>query len=174
MTGARGFTLAELLVAIAMLGFILAGVITLQRQGQFTYLVGAARVEAQQNARVAMTRVLRELRTARAVTAASSCNTGTSSLTFTDQDGDTVQYSLSSDRLERRFNGGQAEVVISGVESVQFLCYRADGTTATATPADVRSVVVTLQVKPEDTSGAYGASAQRALAQSRVRLRNLL
>ena len=50
----RGFTLAELLVASAVLGIIMLGVLLVQRQGLTAYLVGAGRVEVQQNARAAL------------------------------------------------------------------------------------------------------------------------
>src|SRR5207244_13348551 len=62
MTNERGFTLAELLVVVALLGLIMAGVVSLQQQGQQAYLMGAARVDAQQNARVALTLMWRALR----------------------------------------------------------------------------------------------------------------
>lgn len=64
---ARGFTLAELLVACAVLGLLMGAVFTLQRQGQFTYLVGAARVEVQQNARLGLDTMMNDLRLARLV-----------------------------------------------------------------------------------------------------------
>ena len=60
----RGFSLAELLVVVAVLALILTGVITLQQQGQIAYLIGSNRVETQQNARVAVALMTREIREA--------------------------------------------------------------------------------------------------------------
>src|SRR5207247_2138977 len=82
----RGFTLTELLVVVAIVGLVLAGVFTLQLQAQWAYMMGAARVETQQTARLALERFMEELRLASAVTAAPSCNNaanGGTSLTFT-------------------------------------------------------------------------------------------
>ena len=50
----RGFSLAELLMVVAILGLMLAGLVFVRQQGQQSYLMGAHRVEAQQNARVAL------------------------------------------------------------------------------------------------------------------------
>lgn len=64
----RGFTLTELLVVIAILGMMLAGLVTIQTQGQQSYLIGSHRVEAQQNGRIALELMVRELRSATSVT----------------------------------------------------------------------------------------------------------
>ncbi|MBI3628285.1 MAG: prepilin-type N-terminal cleavage/methylation domain-containing protein [Candidatus Rokubacteria bacterium] len=64
MTNERGFSLAELLVVVAVLALILTGVIALQQQGQIAYLMGSNRVETQQNARVAIALMTREIREA--------------------------------------------------------------------------------------------------------------
>ena len=46
--------LAELLVALALLGLTLSGMLGALEQGQRAYAIGAARVEAQQNGRIAL------------------------------------------------------------------------------------------------------------------------
>ncbi|MBI4245857.1 MAG: prepilin-type N-terminal cleavage/methylation domain-containing protein [Candidatus Rokubacteria bacterium] len=170
----RGFTLAELLVALAMLATILAGIFALQRQGQDAYLMGAARVEAQQSARLALDLMTRELRSATSVTTVTGCNNGTDDITFADQDGSTVRYRKNGASLERTV-GTTLTVLIAGVQSLTFTCYAADGTTTTATAANVRSVVVALRTQPEDvsTSTSYSPTRQQMIAESRVRLRNI-
>lgn len=60
----RGFTLAELLVAAAALGLLLAGTFGLLSTGLRSYAVGAARVDVQQGVRLALERMSRELREA--------------------------------------------------------------------------------------------------------------
>ena len=73
MRDERGYTLAELLTAMAVLGLLMAGLFLTLQEGQTVYLYGAGRAEVQQNARVALERMLRELRTASSV-ATSSAN----------------------------------------------------------------------------------------------------
>ena len=60
----RGFTLTELLVACAMIGVVMAGLLSILQSGQQSYLTGSNQVEAQQSLRLAMLRVTGELRDA--------------------------------------------------------------------------------------------------------------
>jgi prepilin-type N-terminal cleavage/methylation domain-containing protein len=173
MTGQRGFTLAELLVGLAVLGLLLAGVVTLQRQGQQAYLMGAGRVEAQQTSRFAVEMMSRELRSARSMTSVGSCSSGTSDITFRNQDNTTTRYYFEDSRI-RRSVAGVTTTLIAGVQAVTFRCFGADGATATSTAASVRSVQISVRTAPEDVYGTASPSFQQRVAESRVRLRNLL
>jgi prepilin-type N-terminal cleavage/methylation domain-containing protein len=172
MNSERGFTLTELMVACAVIGVVMAGVFALQQQGQFAYLWGAARVEVQQNARLALDLMTRELRSA---TAVSSC--ASTSIGFTASDGATA---MSYDRaggsapytLTRTVSGATTDV-IGGVQSLTIQCFTSDGYTTTTTAASVRSVRIQIQTRVTDTAGAGSMGAQQAVVESRVRLRNL-
>ena len=96
----RGYTLAELLTAMAVLGLLMAGLFLTLQEGQTVYLYGAGRAEVQQNARVALERMLRELRTASSV-ATSSANDV--KFTFLDDTATsvTVEYNLNGTNLQR-------------------------------------------------------------------------
>ena len=61
-TSERGFTLAELAVAIAVIAVILSGLLTLQVSGQQTYLTGSNQVESQESGRLALQRMITEIR----------------------------------------------------------------------------------------------------------------
>lgn len=171
----RGFTLAELLVASAVLGFLMLGVFTIQRQGLGAYQVGAARVEVQQNARAALETMFNEIRAAQAVTAVpAACGTGpvntgggATSISLTDQNGTAVQYQLVGTNLQR--NG---EVFIGGVQNLRIWCYD-EGGALTATSTLVRSVHVKIRTQTEATVAASSERNQHALMEARVRLRNL-
>lgn len=59
-----GFTLVELLVALCLIGMILAAITGLMMSAQQTYLVETNQVEAQQVARLSLERMAREIRDA--------------------------------------------------------------------------------------------------------------
>ena len=60
----RGFTLAELLVAIAILGLIMLGVMTLLISGNESYLHGSNQAEAQASVRAGLERMTQDVREA--------------------------------------------------------------------------------------------------------------
>ncbi|MDP2626210.1 MAG: prepilin-type N-terminal cleavage/methylation domain-containing protein [Candidatus Rokubacteria bacterium] len=169
----RGFTLTELLVVTAVLAIVLGAVILIQQKGQEAYIMGSNRVETQQNARVALDLMTRELRSATAVTAIPS---GTN-MTFTDQNGTTVQYQLGSGNLTRT-TGGVATILIGGVQSLAFTYYSAyngqtnTGTT-TGTASAVKVIKLTLETGTEEAAGTGSFANQFAKMESMVRLRNL-
>ena len=163
----RGFTLTELLVAMAMLGLLLTGVYTLQQQGLYSYMVGSAKVEAQQNARVALDLMIRELRSATSVTAIA-----VGDLTFVDQNGVTIRYNLTGTNLQRTANG-VLDVLIGGVQNMA-LTYRDSNGVVTATPANVANVAITLTTQPQAANPcAASALNQQMNVQDQVRLRNI-
>lgn len=173
---ARGFTLTELLVVVAIVGLVLAGVFTLQLQAQWAYMMGAARVETQQTARLALDRFMGELRLSSGVTNAPNCNNATSggtSLSFTWTNpltlaSETLTYQLSGTNLQRTDTAG-TQTLIGGVQTLNIWCYQSDGVTLTATAANVVSVKVQIATQDE----TIAAQKQHAVVQSQVRLRNL-
>jgi prepilin-type N-terminal cleavage/methylation domain-containing protein len=169
-----GFSLAELLVVAAVVGILMAGITTLYQQGVQAYVIGSNRVETQQNARVVVELMARELRTARSVTAVTS----STNLTFVNQEGATVQYALSGATLNRT-QGGVTRALAGGVESLSITCYSAfdvsTGTyTTTTTPAQVRVVRLDVRTRTEETTGGSNATNQHASMQSTVTLRSAI
>lgn len=59
-----GYSLAELLVSVAVLGLLMAGTLSILQSGVKAYGWGSARIEAQQSARIALERMVKELREA--------------------------------------------------------------------------------------------------------------
>ncbi len=181
----RGFALAELLVALAVLGLLLAAIFTLQQEGQLAYLMGAARVEAQQSARAGLDRMLDELRLAETVIAAPNCGsltTGARDITFrfVDETGTdvTVRYDLSGSDLRRNQTvpvppTPQPEVLTAGVRDLKIWCYGVDDQ-LTANAADARSIQVSVTVGSDDIAPASSPLRQAVVVESRVRLRNAI
>jgi prepilin-type N-terminal cleavage/methylation domain-containing protein len=169
----RGFTLAELLVVTAVLGLILAGVVVVQQRGQEAYLFGSHRVEVQQNNRAALELMVRELRSAKAVTAIPAAT----NLTFVDSNDVTMQYQLSGTTLNRTA-AGTTTPLIGGVQTLNMAYFSAwDGATntgtTTTTPGSVRLIRIRLVTGTEDQVSAASPSNQRATMESLVRLRNI-
>jgi prepilin-type N-terminal cleavage/methylation domain-containing protein len=198
LTSQRGFTVAELLVVTALVGLIMAGVLSLLMSSNQSYTRGTNQVEAQQSGRVAMARMAQEIREAgynpsSAVTfnpvisfaatgltiqndwnANGAIDTG---LTVTDPvkgtaRGEQVIYALSGNTLTRRETGVDAtpQVLISGVQGLAFE-YLDINDAVTAVAASIRTVVITATVS--QFTGPSGAiNPAQVILTNRIRLRN--
>jgi prepilin-type N-terminal cleavage/methylation domain-containing protein len=177
-----GFTLAELLVVTAVLGLILAAVFSLLQSGQQAYTMGSNRVEVQQNARVALELMTRELRAAQSITTLG----GVGDITFTVCDPATmaactpvsVQYQLSGTNLNR-ISGGTTTTIIGGVQNLNMTYCDVwnpasnSCTTAAANAAAVKVIRVQLTAKAEDAAATGSAGDRRMTVESTIRLRNV-
>lgn len=172
----RGFTLPELLVVAAVVGLVMAGVFVVQRGGQQAYLLGSNRVETQQNARVALDLMTRELRSARSITTIAGCtNSVCTDLTFVDQNGQTIRYALAGTTLNRTV-GGTTTPLIGGAQSLAMTSYSVYNVstatyTKTVTPAQVTVITISITAKTEESVAANSPGDQRATMESTVQLR---
>jgi prepilin-type N-terminal cleavage/methylation domain-containing protein len=170
----RGFSLTELLVVCAALGLLMAGLLVIQTGGTSAYVIGSSRVAAQQNGRVALEMMVRELRSAQFVTLVTS----DTDITFVDENGVAVQYQASSGTLNR-IVAGASTPLIGGVTSISFTCYSAfdnvAGTgTTTTTPNVVRAIRIQLTTGSDIPVASYADANQHATMESWVQLRNCL
>jgi prepilin-type N-terminal cleavage/methylation domain-containing protein len=168
-----GFTLAELLAAMAVISLVMAGVFAIQRGSQHAYLLGSNRVETQQNARVALDLMTRELRSA------TSIRSITPDVCFVDQYGQTIKYELSGSILNRYDNGttcdnGTSTPLIGGVQSLTLRYYDRSTTLYAGTdPNQIVVIKIRLVTKTEETVAPNSPGDQRATMESTVQLRNL-
>lgn len=195
----KGFTLVELLVAMAVLGVMMAGVLDLLMVGHQSYLVSANLAETQQSARVALDRMIREVRQAgynpagatfNAITAATATSLtiqldldGSGAIQADGPDGladtgdeEVIGYSLNGTSLERKAGGAAAQLVIDGVQSLTLTYLDVNGATISDPASNlgaIRSIVVFLTTQPERVPASYQAGkVTRSMADS-VRLRSL-
>jgi len=112
----RGFTLAELLVTTAVIGLIMAGTLIFLGGGQRAYLFGASRVETQQNARVALDLMTRELRSSTSITSLASATDIGFGWNDEANVAHTIRYWLNGTMLTRRFDGADT-ALIGGVRA---------------------------------------------------------
>jgi hypothetical protein len=181
----RGITLAELLVACAALGLVGAAVVMIHGSVVQTYVVGSNKTEVQQNARVVLERIGRQIReTTTSLTAATA-----TSLSFTLSDpvtgiptpGVAVTYALAGNTLtctglcDDQTVSAQPVTVIGGVKTLTFAYRGADDAVLPfpVTPANVRRVDITVQTGSEDTVVAGGIADTKTELTTSVRLRNL-
>jgi hypothetical protein len=174
--------LADLLVSIALLGLTCGVTLVLLQQGQQAWTVGAARVEAQQSARAALTWLAAELRLAgqgggpRSLPALSAIEPARVVL-HVDRDGDglvtgpgeTITWRLAGEVL-RRDAGGGAQPVANGVRALG-LTYLDGAGLPTTDPLAVRRILISLGIRP-DHAPAHSTRGLGATLTTEVTLRN--
>lgn len=154
IAGKKSFTLIELVMVIVIIGIIS----TVGAWIMLYFIKNAIFVPNQMNTDMAVSDAMgimvngnaqaKGLRFSRAITAVS----GTSDITFVNQDSQTVRYYLSSGSLYRTINAGAAEVfpyytatgmTMSGKGGTLFTYYDVNEA-VTSTPANIRRVVIGL------------------------------
>jgi Tfp pilus assembly protein PilW len=187
----RGTTLVELVVALGLLGMIIAGILAAWGASGRVYQVASVGADLQQEVRVAFDRMIREIRLARAnpcqeiapsgqtlgVQAAAATaitvsyfSPGTTDCTATVPTFTRARYAYNSGarRLERDDLVGSGLQPLTGavINAVNFQ-YRNCNGSATTTLVDIARVVV--QVDAQVTVGGEGAVAKRLVADVHVR-----
>jgi type II secretory pathway component PulJ len=175
-------TLPDLLVSTAVLGLTLGATLTVLDEGQRAWEVGAARVEAQQTGRAALTWLAAELRTAgqgpgprRIATLTIAEPTRVALRVDRDRDGviaggtEEITWRLAGDVL-RRDAGGGAQPVANGVRSLALAYFDAAGAPTTQ-PAAVRRIAIRLVTRAERAIALH-ARDLAAVFSTDVHLRN--
>jgi type II secretory pathway component PulJ len=175
-------TLADLLASICVLALLVSATLVTLEQGQQAWAVGAARVEAQQSARAALTWLANEIRAAGQGIGASghaaiSVAEPTRLVLHVDKNLDgvvavsseTIVWRLDRDIL-RRDTGGGGQPVINGVRALAFVYFDAAGAPTTDAAA-VRTVRVSLSTRADHVRAASTAGLGATLS-TEIRLRN--
>lgn len=197
----RGFTLAELLVCVAVVGLVMGGVLILLMTGSTAYLTGTSQVEAQNNARTALERMVQEIRgagynpqavsTFNPVIGSGACPNATGPtasgfMLVSDSSADGViqatectLYRLNGNNLERQQFGVDAtpQTLIAGVQTLTFSYWDAAGVVIAAPVAAadiprIRSIQMTITTRPEVAPATWNVGNVRVGMTVGVRLRN--
>lgn len=180
----RGYSLTELLVTTAIIGVVMAGILVVLSGGQQAYLFGSNRVETQQNARVALDQMTRELRSSTSIAALTS----STDITFVWNDAapHTIRYCLESacpsnppvpGTLHRIFDGTKTPL-IGGVNTLA-MTYEpvfdvVTGTYKPASNANVQVIKISVWTKTEDTAAPGSPGDAQARMESTVMLRSTM
>jgi prepilin-type N-terminal cleavage/methylation domain-containing protein len=194
----EGFTLAELLVACAVIALVMAGLLVMLQAGLETYLIGSNRVEATQSVRLAIERMSREIRVTGfcptclgpAPFTAITAQTATGFTIQNDWDGDgaintagtvtdangtshgeQIIYAFAGGSLTRQETGLGLQTLATGINSLTFTYQDSAGAT-TAIAADIRTIVVTLTTQPQNQPAATQQGRVLVTMTDSVRLRN--
>lgn len=135
-----GFSLVELIVVIVLVGILAAlGAQMLGKTVQ-SFVFGRDVVKGDWQARVALERLTRDLRMVRAATNLTIIPA--TAITFSDTDGNNVNYSITGTQLMRN-----TQVLADDVSNLQFTYLRSDGNTVeTTNPLLVYYITVSFDV----------------------------
>lgn len=140
----RGAALVELVLVILLVGIIFAGASELLTQGFRAYFVANATTNAEWQERVALERMVRDLRAVRS--SADIVIASSTQFSFVSISGNSVNYQKTGTQLMRN-----SQTIASGVQSVNFSYYDENGE-STAQLNAIRYITMTLTV----TSGVAG------------------
>jgi prepilin-type N-terminal cleavage/methylation domain-containing protein len=190
-----GFTLAEMLVGLAVTGIVMAALFGLLTVSQQSVLQGTNQAEAQQNARAVLARMIDDIRSAgydptnngfstiiNQTTTAFTLqndwngsgaiqNTVTTTLSGVAR-GEQITYSLAGTTLSRQESQVDGSALpLAQVQSMTLQYLDAAGA-VTATAADIRTVAVTLVVSPGCPPATGPQGRVLVTVSDRARLRN--
>ena len=195
----RGFTLVEMMVATAIMGFVLSAALLSLQAGTQASDVTTGRAEAQSSIRFALDRMIADMRAAgydptiANFDPIDSASMGASTVMLNTDLNANGTLGRAGRRL-RRLGPGRARAIpqvghqphravmtsattvacettlIGGVQTLTFTYRGADNAT-TSTAASVRAIEVALTIQPE-SMGTYKVGTMAAAMTDRARLRN--
>ena len=145
----RGYTLAELLVSAAVIAFIMAALLSLLMSGQQSYATGAGRAEAQQNARLVIERMVRELRTAGHDPQATGTFAGVTAL------GAGTGFVIRNDWSGNGAIDAALATTVDGVNHGEMITYTFTGTTLTRQESVIDAAAVTVTDRISSVTVTY-------------------
>lgn len=140
---ARGFSLAEMVVVIVLVGIVFAIGATLLGRVFTSFFATRDITDAEWQGLVALERLSRELREVRSPSELTI--SPSNRIMFTNLDGDRVEYYVSGTALMR--STGNTEMTLADdIAGLNFFYLNSDGTTTATSAATVSYITVRLQV----------------------------
>lgn len=142
-----GFSLLELVIATAIMAALVTSVTVLMRSGQAVWDEHDSDVAKLESAHATVRHLVRHLRQSVAVSSITAANQTAGSISVVSSSGATNTWTRTGNSVY--FGSPTAnQLLAEGLTGLQFTGYRADGTTVSATPAEIRSVecVATVQL----------------------------
>ncbi len=136
----KGFTIIEIVFVIAVLGLIVIAVMPFFRTVIESWEVKDRQIEVVQIARVAMNKMVKEIKTATEFKKAN-----TDKIEFKDWDDNGVKFELKGDKLER-----EGDSIAEPIDALTFTYYKLDGTTTTD-KNEVYSVKIEMTVSDSES-----------------------
>jgi len=141
----RGFTVAEVLVALIITGMLMAAIAVSFNASVKNFSDNKEMFYAANKARQALTQIVPRLRTAQSVSSTSPVN----ECAFYDDSGQNITYSYnSSEKKLYMVQGGNNRVLCDNVTTMSF-------TKNTGGTANVKSVIISMTVAQGNTSQTY-------------------
>jgi prepilin-type N-terminal cleavage/methylation domain-containing protein len=135
-----GFSLVELILVVVLTAILAAVGSQMLGKSLRSFVFGKEVIKGDSQARVALERLTRDLRMVSAP--ANLVIVPATAITFSDTEGNTVNYSLAGGKLMRN-----AQVLADDVNNLQFAYLRSDGNTVAATAAQVYFITASVAVK---------------------------
>ncbi|GGI85144.1 prepilin-type N-terminal cleavage/methylation domain-containing protein [Legionella impletisoli] len=140
---AKGYTLIEMVIGIVLLGIVSATAGLFLTEAFRSYFAAKPILKVAGKANIAADALMREIKSAESISAI-----GSNSMSFVNQQGQSIVINLSGGNLSRSVNGGTAYTLCSGITGLTFSYFDASlGTTASA--SNVRFVTLAMTIAEE-------------------------
>lgn len=156
----HGFTLLELMVTTAMLAVLTTATMVLVRTSYSAWNRHEEDQETRQAGIAVLRHIVRHVRQATAVSAISSASDNSGSLSVLTPSGQTLVWDHDSGTKRVLFGVTTADQVLAtGIEELNFVGLRTDGTTASTDVGLIHSVKATTEIQLERPNGVEPVAA---------------
>jgi prepilin-type N-terminal cleavage/methylation domain-containing protein len=147
--GYKGFTLIELMVVVTILSFIILGLVTFFTGGTRSWISGQNQLKAQREARIAVDRMIKEIREANKVVNGYETGITVSYPSIFGRENVTFYLDIDSHSIKRNNN---ANTLVDHIPEGGFLIKYYDSEGNETTPTNASKIMINLKVDVDDDS----------------------